>query len=88
MQIGYARVSKIDQNLERQIDALVSAGVDPRMIYTEKMTGTKRDRPALTKMITELKPGDVVLIMDLTRVSRSTKDLLYIVDQIQKKELK
>lgn len=44
MQIGYARVSKIDQNLERQIDALVSAGVDPRMIYTEKMTGTKRGR--------------------------------------------
>lgn len=88
MQIGYARVSKIDQNLERQIDALVSAGVDPRMIYTEKMTGTKRDRPALSKMIAELKPGDVVLIMDLTRVSRSTKDLLYIVDQIQKKGAK
>lgn len=88
MQIGYARVSKIDQNLERQIDALVSAGVDPRMIYTEKMTGTKRDRPALSKMIAELKPGDVVLILDLTRVSRSAKDLLYIVDQIQKKGAK
>lgn len=58
------------------------------MIYTEKMTGTKRDRPALTKMIMELKPGDVVLILDLTRVSRSAKDLLYIVDQIQKKGAK
>lgn len=45
MLIGYARVSKTDQNLDRQIDALVSAGVDPRMIYMEKMTGTRRDRP-------------------------------------------
>ena len=41
MLIGYARVSKTDQNLDRQIDALVSAGVDPRMIYMEKMTGTR-----------------------------------------------
>lgn len=82
MLIGYARVSKLDQNLDRQIDALVSAGVDPRMIYTEKITGTRKDRPALTEMLSELQPGDMVIITDLTRISRSTKDLLYIVDQI------
>jgi DNA invertase Pin-like site-specific DNA recombinase len=88
MLIGYARVSKTDQNLDRQIDALVSAGVDPRMIYMEKMTGTRRDRPELTKMLSELADGDVVLIPDLTRISRSTRDLLYIVDQIQEKGAK
>ena len=88
MLIGYARVSKTDQNLDRQIDALVSAGVDPRMIYMEKMTGTRRDRPELTKMLSELVDGDVVLIPDLTRISRSTRDLLYIVDQIQEKGAK
>ena len=44
---GYARVSTEAQNLDRQIDALKKYGVD--MIYNEKMTGTKRDRPELTK---------------------------------------
>ena len=43
MLLGYARVSTLEQNLDRQIDALVNAGVDPRMIYQEKITGTKFD---------------------------------------------
>lgn len=85
MLIGYARVSTEDQNLDRQIDALVKHGVDSRNIYQEKVTGTKRNRPQLDKMIDELKPNDIVVISDLTRISRSTKDLLDIVDKIKKK---
>lgn len=83
--IGYARVSTEDQNLDRQIDALVKYGVDERLIYSEKITGTKMDRPELSKMINSLKKGDIVIIADLTRVSRSTKDLLEIVDKIKEK---
>lgn len=83
--IGYARVSTEDQNLYRQIDALVKYGVDERLIYSEKITGTKMDRPELSKMINSLKKGDIVIIADLTRVSRSTKDLLEIVDKIKEK---
>lgn len=83
--IGYARVSTEDQNLDRQIDALIKYGVDERLIYSEKMTGTKIDRPELTKMIASLKENDIVIIADLTRVSRSTKDLLEIVDKIKNK---
>lgn len=83
--IGYARVSTEDQNLDRQIDALVRYGVDERLIYSEKITGTKMDRPELTKMINSLKKGDIVIIADLTRVSRSTKDLLEIVDKIKER---
>lgn len=85
MLIGYARVSTIEQNLDRQIDALVKYGVDKRNIYQEKITGTKRDREQLNKMIDELQENDVVIVADLTRVSRSTKDLLEIVDRIKSK---
>lgn len=85
MLVGYARVSTLEQNLDRQIDQLIERGVDKRNIYQEKITGTKRDRPALNKMIDELQDGDIVLIADLTRISRSTKDLLEIVDKIKEK---
>lgn len=86
MLVGYARVSDaVTQTLDRQIDALVENGVDTRNIYKEKVTGTKRDRPELNRMITELKHGDVCIVAELTRLSRSTKDLIEIVEQIQAK---
>lgn len=85
MLIGYARVSTIEQNLDRQIDALTQRGVDKRNIYMEKMTGTKRERPELNRMLDELQAGDTVLIADLTRISRSTRDLLDIVAKICEK---
>lgn len=85
MLVGYARVSTEGQNLDRQIDILMEYGIDKRNIYMEKMTGTKKDRPALNKMIDELQENDVVIIPDLTRISRSTKDLLEIVEKIKSK---
>lgn len=81
--VGYARVSTEEQNLDRQMDALKEYGVD--LIYSEKMTGTKKNRPELNRMIDELNKGDIVIIADLTRISRSTKDLLEIVEQIKNK---
>ncbi len=83
--IGYARVSTEGQNLDRQIDMLVDYGVDKRNIYREKITGTKVEREQLNKMIDELQQGDTVIITDLTRISRSTKDLLNIIDRIKDK---
>ncbi|MGD2278220.1 recombinase family protein [Bacillus wiedmannii] len=83
MKIGYARVSTKKQNLDRQIDRLNEAGCD--VIYMEKMTGTKRERPELNRMLEELNEGDTVVFAELARASRSTKDLLEIVDTISKK---
>lgn len=83
--MGYARVSTDEQNLDRQLDQLNSYGVDKRNIYQEKITGIKRDREQLNKMLEELQDGDVVIVADLTRISRSTKDLLEIVDKIKEK---
>ena len=83
--LGYARVSTDGQNLDRQIDALIAAGVSRKHLYCEKMTGTKADRPDLNRLIDDLESGDTVIIADLTRISRSTKDLLEIVDKIKNK---
>lgn len=85
MLVGYTRVSTDEQTLDRQIDQLIEAGVDMRMIYREKASGTIRKRPELIRMLSELNPGDVVIITDLTRLSRSTKDLLEIVDEVKEK---
>lgn len=82
MLVGYARVSTDGQNLDRQIDALKAVGVDSRVLYQEKITGTKKDRPELQRMLND---GAVVIITDLTRISRSTKDLLDIVEKIKNK---
>lgn len=54
---GYARVSTVQQNLDRQIDALRKYGVD--MIFNEKMTGTKRERPELSKLLERMTEGDI-----------------------------
>jgi DNA invertase Pin-like site-specific DNA recombinase len=85
MLVGYARVSTRDQTLNSQLDALVRMGVDERNIYQEKITGTRRDRPELDRMIGELKPSDTVIIAELTRLGRSAKDLFTIVEQIKGK---
>lgn len=75
---GYARVSTEQQNLDRQLDLLKAHGVD--MIYNEKMTGTKRDRPELTKLLDRMTEGDTVVIESLSRLGRSTKDLIALVE--------
>lgn len=83
MIFGYARVSTVGQNLYRQIDALKAAGAEE--IIEEKITGTKADRPQLNRLLDKLREGDIILISDLTRLSRSTKDLFSLVDKIEKK---
>ena len=86
MLIGYIRVSTASQKYDRQLDQLVEYGVDERNIYEEKISGTRSDRPELNRMLDELKEGDVVVVADLTRISRSSKDLLAIVDRIKAKK--
>ena len=80
---GYARVSTEQQNLDRQIDALKKYGCD--MIYNEKMTGTKKERPELSKMLDRMTKGDTVVVESLSRLGRSTKDLIELVELFQSK---
>ncbi|AEK19737.1 resolvase domain-containing protein [Methanococcus maripaludis X1] len=78
MIIGYARVSTKDQKLERQIDELRKAGCEK--IFLEKISGTKKNRPEFDRMFGVLRSGDIILVTELTRISRSTKDLVEIVE--------
>lgn len=80
---GYARVSTLEQNLDRQIIALQEVGCE--VIYQEKITGTKKDRLELQKLLDDLQEGDTVIVKELTRVSRSTLDMLDLVQQITAK---
>lgn len=80
---GYARVSTEDQSLDMQIDAFTKYGVD--CVIEEKMSGAKKDRPKLTQMLSELKKGDKVVVYKLDRISRSTKQLIELVELFKEK---
>ena len=80
MKIGYARVSTQDQNLDRQLDQLRQDGCE--RIYEEKVSGAKSDRPELGRMLDALREGDIVIVAELSRLSRSVRDLFDIVGRI------
>ena len=82
MKLGCARCSALDQNLDWQIDALTKEGCD--RIFQENFTGTRKDRPELLRMMDMLREGDTVIICELTRLSRSVKDLFDLVEQVEK----
>jgi DNA invertase Pin-like site-specific DNA recombinase len=85
MKIGYARVSTRDQNLELQLDALTQAGCE--LIYQEKVSGARANRPELDQLLSRLRPGDTVYIYKLDRLGRSLKHLLQIVGDLQQQEV-
>ena len=82
MLIGYARVSTEDQNLALQRSALKGAGCN--RIYEEKVSGAKRARPELARMLDQLRTGDVVVVSRLDRLARSTCDLLELAEELNK----
>ncbi|WP_281859580.1 recombinase family protein [Litoreibacter halocynthiae] len=80
MIIGYARVSTDDQSLDAQTDALTAAGAGK--LFAEKISGSKRERPELDRLLDQLRIGDVVTVTKYDRLARSLKDLLEIVEAI------
>lgn len=81
MIIGYARVSTDEQNLDAQTDALKAAGAGK--LFADRISGSKRERPELDKMLDQLRDGDVVTVTKYDRLARSLKDLLEIVETIR-----
>lgn len=80
MKIGYCRVSTRDQSLDRQIDQLTAEGCE--RIYQEKISGAKKDRPELDRMLDALREGDVIVITELSRLGRTVKGLIELVEKI------
>lgn len=83
MKVAYVRVSTAEQNEARQVEALEKHGIEKW--YTEKVSGKDTNRPKLKEMLEFVREGDTVYIHDFSRLARSTKDLLEIVEQLNSK---
>lgn len=73
MKIGYVRVSTVDQNEARQIEAMKTDGVEK--IYMDKKSGKDFNRPEYQKMISELHKGDVLIIHSIDRLGRNYDEI-------------
>jgi DNA invertase Pin-like site-specific DNA recombinase len=82
MLIGYARVSTNEQNLDLQFDALRKEGVSDAHIFTDKVTGTKAERPGLTEALSHLRSGDTLVVWRLDRLARSLSNLIELVNRL------
>ena len=85
MKIGYVRVSTVDQNEARQVEALKKYGIEKW--YSEKVSGKDLNRPKLQEMLDFVREGDTIFIHDFSRISRSVKDLLSLIDLIEAKKV-
>lgn len=81
MNLAYVRVSTVEQNEERQIEALKKFNIEKW--FTEKVSGKNMDRPKLQEMLDFCREGDTIYIHDFSRLARSTKDLLDIVERLK-----
>lgn len=83
MKIGYARVSSLDQNLDRQLDSLKKAGC--QKIFQEKISGKNMERPELQKMLAFIRSEDILIVSSLDRLGRNSNDIKNILTKIQQK---
>jgi len=83
--IGYVRVSSTSQTTARQDDAMAELGVE--RVFIEKISGKLANRPELKKMLEYVREGDTVVVADISRLARSTRDLLSIVDTLAHKNV-
>ena len=85
MLIGYARVSTKDQDLSLQIEALEKAGCDK--IYKDKISSGQSSREGLNLAMEVLRNGDSLVVWKLDRLGRSVKELVNIINQLEKREV-
>ena len=81
--VAYIRVSSLEQNEARQKEALAKFHIDK--IFIEKASGKDTNRPQLQRMLEYIREGDTVYVAELSRLGRSTGDLLRIIGQIKDK---
>ena len=89
MLIGYARVSKSDnsQVLDLQIDALINSGVKEENIYSDKISGSKDERPGLENCLKALREDDILVVYKLDRLGRNLKHLIQTVEDLTKRKI-
>ena len=83
MNIAYIRVSTIEQNEARQVEAIKRYEIDK--VYLEKVSAKNTDRPKLQEMLEFAREGDTIYVADFSRLARSTKDLLELIELLEAK---
>ena len=83
MKVAYIRVSTVEQNEARQLEAMKSHNIEK--YFTEKVSAKNTNRPQLQAMLDYVREGDTVYIHDFSRLARSTKDLLEIIELLHSK---
>lgn len=83
--IGYARISSLSQNIDAQIDNLKAAGCTK--IFTDTISGTKIQRQGWSDLLSYMRNGDVLVVTELSRMSRSLSHLLEILDTLKSREI-
>lgn len=85
MELGYARVSTQEQNLDLQIDALNKAGI--KKIFTDKVSGVKAEKPQLQLLLEYARTGDTIVVWRLDRLGRTTVQLIQFIEELSQKGL-
>ena len=85
MKVAYVRVSTVEQNEARQLEALKKYDIEKW--FTEKVSGKDTNRPKLQEMLDFVREGDIIYIHDFSRLARSTKDLLEMIEQLEQKKV-
>ncbi len=84
--VAYIRVSTLEQNTESQKEILKQYEID--RFFEEKVSGKNTNRPKLMEMLDYVRNGDTVYVKDFSRLARSTKDLLWIIEKLEEKGVK
>lgn len=85
MKIGYCRVSTIDQSHLRQTQQLEEQGCE--VIYQEKISGKTTKRKELQRMLSEMQEGDEIIVTELSRITRSLRDLFNLIEIFKEKKV-
>ena len=85
MKVGYIRVSTQEQNTIRQEVLMQELGAE--QVFIDRMSGKNMDRPELKRLLIFVRAGDCVIVESISRFARNTRDLLELIDQLQKKEV-
>jgi DNA invertase Pin-like site-specific DNA recombinase len=89
LQIGYARVSTHHQSLDQQLDALAAAGVDPKRVYSDKLSGTstREQRPGLASLLDYARPGDAIVVVGIDRLGRNAAEVMATIRELRERDI-